>query len=221
MQILFERYLYEIPNVNSIKLHWDAKQGTSVCSRIKRLTSNRAKNRKRAFENEKSDDKGAVAIVKTVPQLGCASQDFELSELPKSVKHRGNPRRGVLGSIRRVRFRQSTLRQASIRENKGPSLGQIQVKISHQRSPYGVNFEDRSQEETERQERCARCKAWTLARHIYKLKEKDKTTFCSLTECRPHPPLKKNQGKRVCGRLREQVCKWSARESLTLLSWRP
>ena len=61
----------------------------------------------------------------------------------------------VLGRIRRVRFTTATLRQAKPRENKGPSLGIIQVKTSHQRSPYAVKFEDRSQEETERQERCA------------------------------------------------------------------
>ena len=61
----------------------------------------------------------------------------------------------VLGPIRRVRFTTATLRQAKPRENKGPSLGIIQVKTSHQRSPYAVKFEDRSQEETERQERCA------------------------------------------------------------------
>ena len=50
----------------------------------------------------------------------------------------------------------------------------IQVKIPHQRSPYAVKIEDRSQEETERQERCARGKAWNPAKHIYKLEEKDK-----------------------------------------------
>ena len=53
----------------------------------------------------------------------------------------------------------------------------IQVKIPHQRSPYAMKFEDRSQEETERQERCARGKAWNIARNIYKLKEKDTATF--------------------------------------------
>ena len=52
-----------------------------------------------------------------------------------------------------------------IRENKGPSLGKIQVKIPHQRSAYIVKFEDRSQGKTARQERCA-------AKNIYKLKEK-------------------------------------------------
>ena len=74
----------------------------------------------------------------------------------------------VLGPIRRVRFTQSTQRQACIR---------IQVKHPHQRSPYAMKFEDRSHEETERQQRCAQSKAWNLARYIYELKEKDKATF--------------------------------------------
>ena len=88
----------------------------------------------------------------------------------------------VLALIGRVRFTQSTLRQASIREKKGPSLGKLQVKVPHQRSPYAVKFEDRSHEETERQQRCARSKAWNLAKNMYKLKEKDKATFCSPAE---------------------------------------
>ena len=45
-----------------------------------------------------------------------------------------------------------------------------------------MKFEDRSQEETERQQRCARSKAWNLAKHIYKLTEKDKITFYSPSE---------------------------------------
>ena len=32
-------------------------------------------------------------------------------------------------------------------EDKGPSLGKCQVKVPHQRSPYALKFEDRSQEE--------------------------------------------------------------------------
>ena len=40
-----------------------------------------------------------------------------------------------------------------------------------------MKFEDRSQKETERQQRCARSKAWSLAKNIFKLKEKVKATF--------------------------------------------
>ena len=73
----------------------------------------------------------------------------------------------VLAPIQRVRFTKSTLRHASIRDKKGPSLGETDVKVPHQRSPY----------ETERQQRCARCMAWNLANHIFKHKEKDKAAF--------------------------------------------
>ena len=45
-----------------------------------------------------------------------------------------------------------------------------------------MKFEDHSHEETERQQRCARSKAWNLAKNIFKLKEKDKATFCSPSE---------------------------------------
>ena len=42
-----------------------------------------------------------------------------------------------------------------------------------------MKFEDRSQEETDRQEPCARSKAWNLAKKIYKLKANDKPALCS------------------------------------------
>ena len=76
-----------------------------------------------------------------------------------------------------MRFTKSTRRHASIQEKEGPSLGKTNVKVPHQRSPYAVKFEDRSHEETERQQRCARSKAWNLAKNIHKLKEKDKAAF--------------------------------------------
>ena len=74
------------------------------------------------------------------------------------------PMQKVLEPIQRVRFTKSTRRQASILEKKGPLFGKINVKVLHQRSPYAMKFEDRSHEETERQQRCARSKAWNLAK---------------------------------------------------------
>ena len=49
----------------------------------------------------------------------------------------------------------------------------------HQRNPNAPKFEDRSQEETEWQERCAREASWSLAESILKLKEKNKAAFVS------------------------------------------
>ena len=43
-------------------------------------------------------------------------------------------------------------------------------------------IEERSHEETERQQRCARSKAWNLAKNIYKIKENDNATFYSPAE---------------------------------------
>ena len=89
---------------------------------------------------KKGDDKSALAIVKSVRQLSCVSQDTEPPDSAticrKGVK--------VLEPIRRQRFTRAALRQANIREKEGPSLGKIRVKIPHQRSPYAVKFEDRS-----------------------------------------------------------------------------
>ena len=108
-------------------------------------------------EPKKDGDKSAVAILKDARQLGCAFQDTEPPEstpiLLKSQK--------VLGPIRRVRFTKVAQRHANIRES--PSLGKIQVKVPHQRSPCALKFEDRSQDDIERQERCARGDAWRLA----------------------------------------------------------
>ena len=135
-----------------------------------------------SHRRRESDDNNAVAFVEIVPQLGCVSQDSEAWVSQRGKQSWGNPMQRVLGSIRKVRFTQSTLRQASIREKKKPSLGKIQVKPQHQRSPCAMNFEDRSHEETERHKRCARSKAWNLAKNICKLKEKDKAAFYSPAE---------------------------------------
>ena len=124
----------------------------------------------------KDGDKSSLTILKDVRQLGVVFQD---TEPPESVPILRNGTK-ILGPIRRVRLRKATQRHADIRENKGLDLAKIQVKI-HQRSPYSMKFEERSQEEIERQERCARGHAWRLAKNILKLKEKDKTTFFSPT----------------------------------------
>ena len=109
---------------------------------------------------KKGGDNSAVAIVKSIRQLDCVSQDAKPPE-SGTISQKG-PK--VLGPIR-ARFTRIPLRQANIRVNKGPSLGKIQVKSSHQRTPCAVTFEDRFQEETERQDLCVRGDAWTLAKN--------------------------------------------------------
>ena len=80
------------------------------------------------------------------------------------------------------------VRHANTRD-PNPSLGMICQGDLHQRNPNAPKFEDRSQEETEWQERCAREAAWKLAKTIFELKEKNKTAFFSPSEnwCMPAP----------------------------------
>ena len=150
-------------------------------------------------KDRESDDKNAVAIV-NVSQLGCVSQDSD-ALVSQGRKSLGNLIQKVWEPIQRVRFTKSTLRQASIREKKGLSLEKINLKALRQPSPYAVKFEDRSHEETERQQRCARSKAWNLAKNIYKLKEIDKATFYFHTEewVLPAASTKEPEERRVCG----------------------
>ena len=138
--------------------------------------NNQIKGRKRATsqKEDKATTKNAVTIVS---QLGCISHDSDALASQGTKESRTSPMQEVLELIQRVRFAKSTLRQASIREQKGPSMGNINVRVLHQRSPYAMKFEDRSHEETERQQRCVRCKAWNIATSIHKLKEKDKAAF--------------------------------------------
>ena len=128
-----------LPNVNSVKL----KSGCKFCDECSfphwKLEEQPKKKPKQG------GDKSAVATAKDVRQLGCVLQDTEPPE-SSMILRKGTK---VLGVIRRVRFTRAALRQANIRENKGPSLNKIQVKVPHQRNPCPMKFEDRSQEESE------------------------------------------------------------------------
>ena len=80
-------------------------------------------------------------IGKSVSQSGCVSQDSD-ALVSQGRNSRGSSMQKVLEPIQRVRFTESTPRHASIREKKGPSLGKINVKVPHQRSPHAMKFED-------------------------------------------------------------------------------
>ena len=125
----------------------------------------------------KNGDKSAVAMLKNTRQLGCVFLDMEPPKSATILRKSSS----TLKPIRCVRFTKAAVRHASIRE-QNPSLGMICPGDPHQRNPNAPKFEDRSQEETERQERCAREAAWKMARCILKLKEKHKTAFFSPSE---------------------------------------
>ena len=83
---------------NSTKQKRDVKPETSVDSRIMRLMHNQIKSREKSYfpKRRESDDKNAVAIVKSVSQLGCVSQDSDA--LVSQGKVLGKPDAESLGT---------------------------------------------------------------------------------------------------------------------------
>ena len=103
-------------------------------------------------EPKKGDDKSAVAIVQSVRQLGCVSQDTELPD-SASISRKGT--RSDEYDSQGLHCVKQTSEKIKVRR-----LVQIQVKFLHQPSPYAMKFEDRSPEEIARQEQCALGDAW-------------------------------------------------------------
>ena len=134
--------------------------------------------------SKKNGDKSAVAMLKSTRQLGCVCQDMEPPKSSSILRKCSNIRK----PIRCLQFTEAVVRHANIRD-KNPSLGMICPGDPRQRNPNAPKFEDRSQEETEWQERCAREAAWRLAKNILKINGERYTAFFSPSEnwCLPAP----------------------------------
>ena len=96
-----------------------------------------------------------------------------------------------------VKFSGRTWYEIRIRETEGPSSGIFQKGDTHERNPCAHKLEDRTHEETSRQEDCARKVAWSLAKKIFKLKAEDKATFYSLVEIKAPVLVSKNTAERM------------------------
>ena len=101
--------------------------------------------------SKNNGDKSAVAMLKSTRQLGCVFQGVEPPKLSSILRKSSN----ILKPIRCVRFTKAVLRHVNIRD-LNPSLRMICPGDLHQRDSNAPKFKDRSQEETEWQERCAR-----------------------------------------------------------------
>ena len=116
--------------------------------------------------SSKNGDKSAAAMLKITRQMGCVSQDMEPPKSSSILRKSSN----ILKPIRCVvRFTKAVLRHANIRD-QNPSLGMIRPGDPQQRDLNAPKFEDRSQKETEWQERGARVAAWKLAKSVLKSK---------------------------------------------------
>ena len=165
-------------NACSTSPKMDADLVKSALMHTARLINSLAKGLK------KNGGKSAVVMLKIKRQLGCVCQDMEPPKSTTILRKSSN----ILKPIRCVRFTEAVLRHANIRD-QNPSLGMICPGEPHQRSLNAPKFEDRSQEETEWQKRCAREAAWRLAKNILKFNEKHKTALFSPSEnwCLPAP----------------------------------
>ena len=150
----------------------DAGLVKSALVRIARLMDEQPSKR-----SKKNGDKSAAAMLKITRQLGCVFQDMEPPKSSSILRKRSN----ILKPIRCVKFTKAIARHTKIRD-QNPSLGNICPGDPHQRIPNAPKFEDRSQEETEWQERCAREAAWKLAKSVLKLKVKNQAAFFSPSE---------------------------------------
>ena len=152
-------------------------------------------------------------MLKNARPLGCVFQDMEPPKYSSILRKSST----ISKPVRCVQFTKAVLHFANIRDTK-LSLGVICPGDPHQRNPNAQKIEDRSQEETERQERYAREAAWKMARSILELKEKYKAAFFSLSEnwCLPSPSTNKpksNNDKSAVAILKKE--NWQERESVS------
>ena len=173
-----------LPSVNFTQQKRGAKPGISVCSRIIRLMNNQTKSRRKSWLSPRKEEKATTRMQWLLWKLNhtwVASRKTRIRWFLKEANSSRDSRcKMSYGSLRKVRYANTSCKYPG--KEKVHLLEKYKSKILPQRSPYAMKFEDWSHEETERQQRCARSKAWNLSKNIYKLKEKDQVTFYSPTE---------------------------------------
>ena len=153
----------------------DANSSIGVFSRTLRLTVSPVKSRRKVVEKDR-----VPCLKKFKKHIWVAYSTTQSRRSPSRFYGRAQH---FLGSDRTVRFskRHGTPHKKK-RERKGPSQGVIQKCEPHVHSFCASNFDDRTQEETLQQERCARREAWILAKNVLKLNDEDKAKFISFAE---------------------------------------
>ena len=199
-----------LPSVHSTKHKRVAKLVISVCSRI-RTTKQKAKERPFFTTKEEKATTIMLWLLSKLYHTWVASRKTRKHWFLKveslggtRCKESWNQFKGYdslsLRYVKRVSGKRKDHRWENYKSN---------FLISE--VPHAVKFEDRSHEETERQQRFARSKAWNLAK-------KDKAT---LEEWYSWLRQQKSRRKESLQWISEQACVWSAGKTLTLPSWRP
>ena len=94
-------------------------------------------------------------------------------------------------------LRTHLVRNSILGKKKGHLETLSKTGAPHERNPCAPKFEERTPEETSRQEVRARKAAWDLARNIFQLKADDKATFYSPVEIKAPAPVSKNTEERM------------------------
>ena len=115
-------------------------------------------------KSKKGGGEGSVALLKESIQLGPRHVDYSVIWKIVIKSHR--------------QILQEHVAPSKFWEGKCPSQGVAQKCEPQDRNPWAPKFEERTQEETLQQERCARREAKDLANNVYMLKNKEKATFC-------------------------------------------
>ena len=121
--------------------------------------------------------RGTVAILTEEKVQGCVSQH---SDPKKSFLRKAGQTRLNASAGHAIKFSGRTWYEIQIRERKGPSRGVIQKGEPHERNPCAPTFEERTPEETSRQEECVRKAAWGLARKYRSSRPMTKLRFILL-----------------------------------------
>ena len=123
----------------------------------------------------KKSGKESIALLKKSKHLGSVFQDYPPKVFSaESWKMRIESHRQILQG-----HGGTTLKFG---KRKGASRGVMQQCEPQERNPCAPQFEERTQDETLQQERCARREARDLAETVYKLQKRIKTTFYSPSE---------------------------------------
>ena len=209
------------PSANSVKVKRVVRLETSVCFHITRLMNNQNKKATKELRLSKKKEtkrrQECLGYCEKCITIGLWITRPGVIGFSKMQTSQGETR--CKKSLDRFEEYDSlSLRYVKhvSRKRKDHCLEKIQVKNPHQRSPYAMKFEDRFQEETERQQRCAQSKAWNLAKSIQVQRKRQGCILLSpAEEWVIHSCINKSAGgKRVCGWFKERVCIWSVKERL-------
>ena len=164
-------------------LETDAVMAKVVCIDTLMVRRNPARSRKKSTQ-------GAVANLEEKKRSEVVN--LKNSDPKKSILRKAGEVERFGGTHHKI------LRTHVVRNSKGHFEALSKKVKPHERNPCATKFEERTLQETSRQEECARKAARDLARNIHKLEPEDKATFFPSAEIKTSVLVSKKTQKSVC-----------------------